>query len=372
MKVGIDARGAVKYRGTGIGTYTHQLIRHLKALGGDEYRIFWPGEEYYGLDQAEDGIFHLFEIHRERYWEEVFIPDCLVREKLDVYHVPQNGLGLPEKKYCKFVVTIHDLIPYLFPETVGKGYLKEFLERMPHIVEQADKIITVSRCSKEDLVRILDVPEDKIAVIHEAPEPFYRPVPKEQARAFVREHYGIKGPFILYLGGYSPRKNLRTLINAYREIIRETAQPVDLVMVGRDSKEQKDIQVLSELANLKRPVLWPGYVPTHHLPYFYNAAEIFVYPSLYEGFGLPPLEAMACGTPTITTGVSSLPEVVGDAAILVAPHDHCQLAQGIHNLLTNRELAIEYRKKGLDRVSRFTWTKTAQATAELYRQLGAE
>ncbi|MDA8233635.1 MAG: glycosyltransferase family 1 protein [Clostridia bacterium] len=372
MKVGIDARGAVKYRGTGIGTYTHQLIRHLKALEGEEYRLFWPGEEYRGLDLAGDEAFQLLELHRERYWEEVFIPHSLVRENIDIYHVPQNGLGLPKGKPCRYVVTIHDLIPYIFPETVGKGYLKEFLEQMPHIVEQADNIITVSNSSKDDLINLLDVPEDKISVIYEAPEPYYRPLPKEEAMTFVRENYGISNPFILYLGGFSPRKNLRVLINAYREIIANLDQPVELVMVGRESKEQKDAQMLAELTNLKRPVLWPGYVPTHQLPYFYNAAEVFVYPSLYEGFGLPPLEAMACGTPTVTTGVSSIPEVVGDAAVLVNPHDHLQLAQEIGRVLSNREMAHQYRIKGLARAARFNWLDTARATADVYRQVRAQ
>ncbi|MHB8171815.1 MAG: glycosyltransferase family 4 protein [Thermincolia bacterium] len=372
MRVGIDARGAVKYRGTGIGTYAHQLIRHLKVLGGEEYRLFWPGEEYQGLELAGEEVFQQLEVHRDRYWEEVFIPLTLVKEKIDIYHVPQNGLGLPKGKQCQYVVTIHDIIPYLFPETVGKGYLKEFLEQMPHIVEQADKIITVSNSSKEDLINLLDVPEDKISVIYEAPEPYYRPLPKDEAKSFVRQNYGITGPFILYLGGFSPRKNLRVLINAYREIIANLNQPVELVMVGRESKEQKDTQILAELANLKRPVRWPGYVPTHLLPYFYNAAEVFVYPSLYEGFGLPPLEAMACGTPTVTTGVSSIPEVVGDAAVLVRPHDYLQLAQEIGQIFNHEETAYQLRKKGLARAARFTWQKTALATADVYRQMGAK
>lgn len=371
VKIGIDARAAIWYRGTGIGTYTYQLLRSLYLLQQNQFswRFFWPGDEYRDLDIASDAIFNSIEKNKDKFWEEIHIPACISNEKIDLYHVPQNGIGLPKAEQCPLVVTIHDLIPYIYPETVGKGYLKVFLQEMPGIVERAAHIITVSECSKQDLIRILKVPSDKITVTYEAPEPIYQPMPEAEARAFVKDHYGIFDRYILYIGGFSPRKNVKGLINAFKEIRHEVGFPLKLVLVGKQVREYGDLVVLIEALGLQEDVIWTGFAPVEDLPYFYSAAEIFVYPSFYEGFGLPPLEAMACATPTIVASSSSIPEVVAEGAELFNPFDSMELAEKLYLLLTDTEKRRQLGQKGLERARQFSWQKTAIETLEVYRKV---
>ncbi|MGZ4122736.1 MAG: glycosyltransferase, partial [Tumebacillaceae bacterium] len=222
MKIGLDARGAIWYRGTGIGTYTYQLVKNLHMIDKqNQYRFYWPGDEYKNLDPSADDIFNSIERSKDKFWEEVHIPMSVEQEKIDIYHVPQNGIGLPGKKGCLNVVTVHDLIPYIYPETVGKGYLKIFLSEMPRIMEQSDLVITVSEQSKRDIKRIFQLPEEKIVVTYEAPESVYKPIPKQDAKEFVKNRFGIDSPYVLYIGGFSPRKNVRGLINAFYEIQKD-------------------------------------------------------------------------------------------------------------------------------------------------------
>ncbi|MDA8233630.1 MAG: glycosyltransferase family 1 protein [Clostridia bacterium] len=369
MKVGVDARAAIWYRGTGIGTYTYQLIRNLHGLKDKivKFRCFWPGDEYRDLEITREEVFDSIEQYKDKFWEEVHIPQRLENEGIDLYHVPQNGIGLPGKQKCPTIVTIHDLIPYVYPETVGKGYLKIFLEQMPRIVEEADKIITVSKWSQRDLEKILKVPAEKITITYEAPEPIYRPLPKGETQKVLREKYGLTKDYILYIGGFGPRKNVKGLINAYNEVYKDINDDVKLVFVGKQAKDFTELTMLIEALGLEERVIWTGFAPVQDLPYLYNGARVFVYPSFYEGFGLPPLEAMACGTTTITSNVSSIPEVVGKSALLVNPYNTVELAEALYRLLNNPQLAAEYGQKGLRRAKMFTWEKTAKETMKVYQ-----
>lgn len=372
MKIGLDARGAIWYRGTGIGTYTYQLVKNLFAIDkANEYRFFWPGDEFKNLDPTVDEVFNSIERSKDKFWEEVHIPMSVEQEKIDIYHVPQNGIGLPAKKGCLNVVTVHDLIPYIYPETVGKGYLKIFLSEMPRIVEQSDLIITVSEHSKRDIQRIFQVPEERIAVTYEAPESVYRAIDKGEARKYVQEKYGIDSRYVLYIGGFSPRKNVRGLINAFYEIQHSIPQDVKLVLVGKEARDFDETTMLVEALRLQDRVVFTGFAPVLELPYLYAGADLFVYPSFYEGFGLPPLEAMACGTPVITSNNSSIPEVTGEAALLINPHDMYDLAGAMEKVLNNPEVGAEMRTAGLKQAENFTWKKCAEETLAAYQKLYA-
>ncbi|ATW27013.1 glycosyltransferase family 4 protein [Candidatus Formimonas warabiya] len=369
MKVGIDARGAIWYRGTGIGTYSFQLLYHLKQRPeGANYRFFWPGEEFADLDLNNREEFVKIETSTQ-YWEEHFLPGKLEKENIDIYHVPQNGIGIPLVKKCLQVVTIHDLIPYIYPETVGKGYLKTFLTEMPRIMEQVDRIITVSQWSKKDIEQIFGFPGEKIDVIFEAPEPVYQPLDQSWCRNFLARHYGIGSDYILYVGGFSPRKNLKALLMAFAKILGEVDFPCFLVLPGRRQKEQDYLDALISALDLNDKVIFPGFVPVDHLPYFYRAARLFVYPSYYEGFGLPPLEAMACGTPTLAAKASSIPEVLEDGAILFDPFDNRDLMEKMFLVLTDPDLAEKLGQKGLKHTAKFSWVKVAEETAQVYDKM---
>jgi len=371
MKIGLDARGAIWYRGTGIGTYTYQLVKNLHLLDrqNNEYRFFWPGDEFKNLDPGVDEVFNSIERSKDKFWEEVHIPMSVEQEKIDLFHVPQNGIGLPTKKGCLNVVTVHDLIPYIYPETVGKGYLRIFLQEMPRIMEQSDLIITVSEQSKKDIQRIFQLPDDRIAVTYEAPESVYRPMDKTAAKDYVKNTYGIDRPYVLYVGGFSPRKNVKGLINAFYEIQKDIPPEYALVLVGKEARDFDDTSMLVEALRLQDRVIFTGFAPVLELPYLYNAADLCVYPSFYEGFGLPPLEAMACGTPVITSNSSSIPEVTGDAALLVNPHDMYALAEGMEKVLNSPELRAKMSQESLAQAAKFSWEKCARETIAAYQKL---
>jgi glycosyltransferase involved in cell wall biosynthesis len=370
MKIGLDARGAIWYRGTGIGTYTYQLIKNLYLIDKkNEYRFFWPGDEFKNLDPTADEIFNSIERSKDKFWEEVHVPMSVEQEKIDLYHVPQNGIGLPLKKGCLNVVTVHDLIPYIYPETVGKGYLKIFLQEMPRIMEQSDLIITVSEHSKRDIKRIFQIPDDKIVVTYEAPESVYQPIDKQVATQFVKDRFGIDRPYVLYIGGFSPRKNVKGLINAFYEIQGEIPKDYALVLVGKEARDYDDTAMLVEALRLRERVIFTGFAAVPELPHLYNAADLCVYPSFYEGFGLPPLEAMACGTPTITSNTSSISEVTGEAALLINPHDMYDLAEKMKTVLNSPDLRAKMSRDGLKQASKFTWERCAAETLAAYENL---
>ena len=221
MQIGIDARAALWYRGSGIGTYTYQLIRELLSIDPlNQYKLVYPSAKWV---EVQDGF-----AARVRARTKLLAgntgPTRWDGVDLDIYHIPHNGIGLPPvgSRGTKLVVTIHDLIPFVLPQTCSKLYLETALRELPQAVEAADYIIAVSFNTKQDLMRILNVPEEKIAVIYEAAEPIYRPICREIARQHVADKLGITGPYILNVGGFSRRKNLVSLVRVFRRIGRNS------------------------------------------------------------------------------------------------------------------------------------------------------
>jgi len=302
MKIGIDARAARWYRGTGIGTYTYQLIYNLNLIDSiNQYLLFWPEENYSDIHPGENFNFKLItEERKDNFWDEVDIPNILTDTGVEIYHVPQNGIGLPEKKTCPYIITLHDVIPYKLPETVGPSYLKIFSEKIPDIIKKTDAVITVSEYSKKDIAETLNIPLNKIYVTHLAAENIYYPMDREKAKQLLLRKYNISGDFILYLGGFSPRKNIKGLIEAFYKINRKLVKPYKLLIGGKPGRSFDDYKQLVSKLGMDDHVIFTGHIPVNDLPLFYNASDLFAYPSFYEGFGLPPLEAMACATPHAT------------------------------------------------------------------------
>lgn len=369
MKIAIEARPVKWSFGTGIGNYTHSLISKLCEIDSEnEYTFLCPD------DQPKTYIpftkdFSFYALPKDDYREEIEIPLWLSREKAVLFHLPQNGFRIPAQCSCKLVVTVHDLIPYFLPEMVRPSFLKRFISEMPFIVERADRIITVSETSKQDIVRIFKVDPQKIVVIPSAPTKAFQPLSKHKTRDWIRKNYGIKKPFILYVGGLNPRKNVAELIYAYHKIRRILPKGQPLVILGPEGKHRTKLQLLGEALNItNEELIFPGFIDTPELPYFYNGAELFVYPSLYEGFGLPPIEAMACGTPVITSDVSSLPEVVEDAALTVNPNDTLALAEAMFKVLSDDALRADLSAKGLRHSSKYNWDDIAGKIIKVYRE----
>lgn len=373
MTILYDARAAYLYPGTGLGTYSRQILLQFlqSSFGIDSDAIsYWRPERRIGSAQLRKDLIKLANsLDKEpRFWAALTESPIQPKEH-QILHLPNNGLGGEPLTGSRLIITIHDLIPYLLPETCSKEYLKIFTSQMPSVIEKASRIIAVSQHTRYDLERTFGVASEKITVIHEAPDGIYRPMDPEAALQILGEIYGIKQPFLLYVGGFSPRKNLTALIRAYAHVRRDLVKPHPLVIIGKPGKgSYPDCRKLVSALHLEKWVYFPGFVPTRLLPFFYNAASVFIYPSLYEGFGLPPMEAMACGTPTITSNRSSLPEVVGDGAYLVDP-DPIGLAQAIAIVINQPEIALELRRRGRQRAEEFTWRKAARMVAEIYRDL---
>ncbi len=370
MHICIDTRGAKLYAGTGIGTYTARLMENIMDLDvKNNYSFFWPNDGYDFLLGRNNINLTLFGEKNKRFWDEIFLPAQLKKNSCDIFHLPQNGLGLPKSKYSSYVATVHDLIPFVMPETCGKSYVDKFYEEMPYILEECDKVITVSNYSKQDIIKYFNLPEDKIRVTYLAADSRFRLIDKEKAWEFLRREYSYSNDFILYLGGFSPRKNVDGLLESYKRIYKELPGYYDLVLLGASKDNHYELKKKVEDMGLRDRVVFAGYVPYEHLPYFYNCSSLFVYPSLYEGFGLPPLEAMTCGTPTITTNVTSIPEVVGDGALLVDPYNTEELTDKIYKTISDADFRQELSAKALRRAYNFSWKKTVIETIKVYEEV---
>jgi glycosyltransferase involved in cell wall biosynthesis len=369
LKIGIEARPIRWSYGTGIGNYTHDLISKLAEIDlVNEYTFLWPDDNPQAwIPFSREYSFYFLPKDDER--EALEMPYWLAQERIDVFHLTQNGFRIPEYFDCKIIVTIHDLIPYFLPEMVRSSFLKRFIHEMPYIVERADRIVTVSEASKADIVKIFQTDPARITVVPSAPSAAYQLLPREETRQKLRHQYGIKKPYILYVGGLNPRKNIHELIYAYSKIYRDLPGGQQLLIFGPNGQHLDRLKWLVRSLNLEEVVRFPGFVPSKDLPLFYNGADLFAYPSLYEGFGLPPIEAMACGTPVVTSNVSSLPEVVGDAAVQINPFDTLELANAIFHVLTDTTLRESLIQKGLTHCRQYNWTQIARQILMVYQEV---
>ncbi len=371
MKISIDGRAAKWYRGTGLGTYTYQLINNLNQIDFlNQYLLFLP--EHSSLEKELRANFNLNLVpdsFSENFWEEVKVPNILADKCADIYHVPQNGVGLCPKINCPSTITLHDIIPLKMPETVSDRYLRIFNEEMPNIISNTSGIITVSEFSKEDISREFNYPKDKIFVTPLAAEEIYKPLNKNHSKQYLKTKYGISGDFILYVGGFSPRKNILGLIEAFSLLIKDYKKPIKLLIVGKHGISYEKYKKRVDDLNLSSNVLFPGFIPLDDMPVFYNASSLFVYPSFYEGFGLPPLEAMACGTPVIASNLTSVPEVVSDSALLVDPSNVDDIKNSMIKILEDKLLTIGLINKGLLHSSKYNWKNTAYDTLDAYNSI---
>ncbi|MFA7573339.1 MAG: glycosyltransferase family 1 protein [Lutispora sp.] len=371
MIIGIDGRAAYWYRGTGIGTYVYQLIYKQSQLDQDNhYYVLIPQESQYSFIWGDN--FHkapVDNLRKDKFWEELQINEVLLDRKVDLYHIPQNGIGMPQKKICPFVVTLHDVIPITMPETVGPYYCKKFLDSIPEILDKSDAIITVSEFSKQDICKELGVSPNKVFVSRLAAENIYSPMNKHLAKAYINQRYGIEDEFFLYVGGFNPRKNIESLLTAYACIKEKLNRDYKVVILGKPGRSYENLVKLCDELKISECCIFTGFIPVSDMPWFYNAASVFIYPSLYEGFGLPVVEAMACGTPVITSNITSLPEVAGDGAITVSPMDYDAIGDNLLCLVEDEKFYADMSKKALQRAAMYSWDKTVRETLEVYKRV---
>jgi glycosyltransferase involved in cell wall biosynthesis len=302
-------------------------------------------------------------------WEQVRLPGLCRRLGTDLLHSPHYTMPLTHP--CGSVVTFHDMTFFRTPE-VHLGYKRLFFRSMIRLsARRADALVVPSESTARDLEGVCPQATAKTRLIPLGVSDMFRPADKVERAQAVCARYGLPDEYLLYVGNLEPRKNLPVLLRAYARLARERPAPV-LVLAGpRGWKDAPLFATIRDL-DLEGRLVFPGYIPQDDLPAVYSRATAFIYPSLYEGFGLPVLEAMACGTPVITSNVSSMPEVTGDAGVLVPPHDVEALAGAIERLLGDAELRQDLSRRGMARAREFTWRRAAEATLGVYCQvLGA-
>ena len=370
MKIAIDSRSITMHSGSGIGTYTKNLVFNLiHNNNSDNFNLIWTG------DLDNDFLTDITNIYITSpkyggFFEKYFIPNLLIENGSDLYHIPQNGIGFPFDCELNTVVTIHDLIPYIMPETVGIGYLNRFLKDMPNIISNAKGILTVSEYSKKDILKFFpSYPPDKIYVTPLAANNNLKPLNKLKCKKYIQKKYGFDDDFILYLGGFSSRKNVEGLIRAFMKIKNDLTKKHRLLLGGSLLDEGLNLKDLVYSLGLENSVIFLGFVPDSILPILYNACESFIYPSLYEGFGLPPLEAMSCKTPVITSNVTSIPEVCKDAALLIDPYNIDELSYSLKLLLNSDHLKKDLSEKGYKKSLQFSWRQTSYKTYSAYKDI---
>jgi glycosyltransferase involved in cell wall biosynthesis len=370
MRVAIDAR---KIHDFGIGTYIRNLLRHLARVDHTSEFVLLCGEADLGVAAQLGPNFRAVLEPSPNYSirEQVHVPWVLRREKPDVYHAPHYVL--PAGVRCPSVVTIHDCIHLMFPQYLPNRLAYAYARaQMWSAARRSDCILTVSEASKRDILHLFNVPPEKIVVVYNAIDSHFSVTPSEEAVARVRERYQLDHQFVLYVGNIKPLKNLVRLIEAFDELRRNDLEDLKLLIIGDQISKTPALRRAVHRHKLHKHVRFLGYLSDDQLAILYRLASVFVFPSLYEGFGLPPLEAMASGTPVVTSNVSSLPEVVGDAAVLVDPYDVDALVDGLRRVLTNPTLAAEMRRKGIERAREFSWERSVAKTWAVYQTIGGK
>ncbi len=364
MRIGIDAR-LVYYSQAGIGQYILHLIGGLARIDHENEYVLLQSrkDESMILEQPNFRRVSLWTPSHHRL-ERYSLNVELIRLGLDVLHSPD--FIPPHRPHCKSVITIHDLAFLLYPHFLTKESAR-YYGHIDQAVRWTDHIIAVSQSTKRDVIQHLGVPEDKITVVYEAANPIFQPMDREEARKQVRLRYGVDGPYILFVSTIEPRKNVPTLIRAVWQLIDCYKEDVHLILAGGKGWLYEDAFAMVDSLRLDDRVHFVGRVSSDDLLYLYNAAELLAHPAFYEGFGLPPLEAMACGLPVVVSNVASLPEVVGDAGLLFDPHEVDELTVAMWRVLSDESLRREMREKGLAQAARFSWERAARETLDIYR-----
>ncbi len=363
MKIGIDV-SITNINQAGTATYAHNLVNALReAEAEDKFHLFAIKQTYDMVKQKtlQDRIDTLY---RDIVWAHGILPWQARQAKIDLLHIPANVT--PIFSPCPTIITIHDMIAYKFPHYVTPWFRNYFRAALPLTAKKASIILTNSAHSKRDIIEILGVSPNKVVVTYLAASPDFQCLSKNKVKETIRK-YNLSN-FILTVSTLEPRKNMKGLLQAFA-LLREKGFPHQLIHVGPKGWYFNDILAQVPQLGLQDSVRFLGHIPRDDLVALYNAASVFVYPSFYEGFGLPVLEAMACGCPVVTSKCSSLPEIVEQAGIMVDPYDVNQLAEAIQNVLEDLSLAQALCQRGLSRSNAFTWQRCAHQTLDVYHQV---
>lgn len=377
MNIGFDASRVFNKNKTGTENYSYQILRNLSKLDhtNNYYIYLRPGST---ISEKWPGNFKFITIPYPRLWTQAGLALQTFKNPLDVLFIPAHTLPLARKPRLKTIVTVHDLGAEYLPKT---HQLKQrlYLNFMTHHqLKSATHLIAVSKSTKDDLIKKVGVAEDKISVIYEGyNQELFKPVKNDILRDILKQYKLEKWQYFLFIGTIQPRKNLERLIRAYAQFINNGPGKVSggakkrqdpehtipiLVLAGSKGWLSDEIYQLPKQLGIENQVKFLGYVPDKDLPALYSGAKAFLYPSLFEGFGLPILEAFSCGCPVLTSTTSSIPEVAGEAAVFVDPYSVDDICQGIKKIATNEKLQKQLTAKGSKQIKNFNWEKAAKET----------
>ena len=397
MRIGINAfyLGALT---TGSGQYINHLIRQLARLEDESEYVLVKNTEYrmqntshlhspFSILHSPSCILHpvstpfdsISENLAKLWFEQVSFPRACRRQGVELAHVPY--FASPLFPTTPTVVTVHDLIPMLLPAYRGSILVRLYTRLVAAAARRADMVLTDSQASKWDIVHLLDIPSERVRVIYLAADDIYQPILDDHRLIATCQKYGLPESYLLYLGGFDQRKNVPTLLKAFAQLAKDSRgflvvagrlpeYGLDLAIQAKRSDFFPDPRPIVQELGIEERVIFTGWVPEEDKPALYSAARALVFPSLYEGFGLPPLEALACGTPVIASNRGSLPEIVGEGGLLLEPDDVEGLAGAMEKLLNDDKLWEDLRERGLAHAARFSWEKTAQETLAVYQEVG--
>lgn len=387
MRIAIDAHTFSPNEMTGGDVYVHNLVREFAAIDSqDDFVVLLNafskktlGEAQATLRPTNGGNFtftasrlpsRLPERFFNGWYYSITVPRLLRTHETDVFF--GTNFYCITKGTTRKVVKIHDVGPLVCSEFTHPRMFRRFRRDMLRVTTAADVVITDTHQTKRDIVEHLRVPPEKVVPIYEAPEPCFRPSRREDASLLLREQYQVESPFFLFVGTIQPRKNVANTIRAFEQLKEKTSIPHQLLLVGKLGWDHQATLSVWEHSSAKADIRFLHYVPKAHLPTFYNAAEALVWPSFYEGIGLPLLEAMACGTPVITSDRGSMKETVGNAGLLANPEDPSDIAERMWEVVAGRTLRDSLRQRGLHRAAEFSWRKTAAQTLAVLRGEGTQ
>ena len=375
MRIMIDAR-SVDARQSGVGNYVTHLIRGLKEIDKKNHYILMVTEKQKGGMSETFSSFENYTVpfSNENHilgdaWEFWVLPRLLRKYAIDLFHGPAF-LAPPFQNGFKSVTTIHDLVAFHHPKTIPAKYAiyMRFLIRM--MIKKTRGIITDTACIKGEIIDFFNIDPSRIFTVPIAVSEQFRPIKDQELIAQVKKRYGIQRRYFLYVGNIEPRKNLSRLFLACDSIREKLSRDFQLVVTGKKGWLYREIFETLAGTAFRDNIVFTQYVKKTDIPILYNGADFFVFPSIYEGFGLPILEAMRCGTPVITSSVSSMPEVAGDAALFVDPFKISDIAEKILSLAFDESLQKALRNKGFKQAAKFSWERTAQLTQQVYEAIG--
>lgn len=371
MRIAIDVRRVSEF---GIGTYIWNLVRNLSEVDDqNEYLLVGSDRNFHELGPLGPNFSQLPHADGTGSWREhLSLPLALSKRKPDVVHIPHHAC--PFMMPAKLVVTIHDCVHVKFPpENLSRLRRYELYWRTKRAVDSASQILAVSNSTRDDLVNIFDLDTNRISVIHNALDERFAAADNGSDTKTILERYQLHDPFILYSGRIRPHKNVHRLIEAFAVLKNELKEDdryrnLKLIVIGDELSRHQYLRLTVVRSGVQQDVRFFGFVPYSILQGFYRAAVLFAFPSLYEGFGLPPLEAMASRTPVLASNTSSLPEVLGDAALLVNPENVFEIARGMKSILMEESLRARLVERGLKHISRFSWETAAKQVIEAYER----